>query len=190
MQSKSNSALKTSIEILDAACKRISPIPEVMPHAPSANNTSARKTIKYFMKCTWFSGTGMPPDEANSIIIPARSVRTLPNITTTADTVTPTDRFMPHPAKVLPRSIHYCSQPLIELGLQKSAVRRAEQENSMPINIRGLAPLLQVFDMPTSVHFYRDVLPCLPLVRSTLEEVVPQAHSFFAIIAREDGRDN
>jgi glyoxylase I family protein len=28
----------------------------------------------------------------------------------------------------------------------------------MPINIRGLAPLLQVFDIPTSVHFYRDVL--------------------------------
>ncbi len=28
----------------------------------------------------------------------------------------------------------------------------------MPIHIRGLAPLLQVFDMPTSVHFYRDQL--------------------------------
>jgi catechol 2,3-dioxygenase-like lactoylglutathione lyase family enzyme len=28
----------------------------------------------------------------------------------------------------------------------------------MPIEIRGLAPLLQVFDMPTSIHFYRDVL--------------------------------
>jgi glyoxylase I family protein len=28
----------------------------------------------------------------------------------------------------------------------------------MPINISGLAPLLQVFDMPTAVHFYRDVL--------------------------------
>jgi hypothetical protein len=24
----------------------------------------------------------------------------------------------------------------------------------MPINIRGLAPLLQVFDMPTAVHLY------------------------------------
>jgi catechol 2,3-dioxygenase-like lactoylglutathione lyase family enzyme len=28
----------------------------------------------------------------------------------------------------------------------------------MPIDIRGLAPLLQVFDMPTSIRFYRDVL--------------------------------
>jgi uncharacterized glyoxalase superfamily protein PhnB len=33
-----------------------------------------------------------------------------------------------------------------------------EPEDSMPINIRGLAPLLQVFDMPTAVHFYRDIL--------------------------------
>ena len=28
----------------------------------------------------------------------------------------------------------------------------------MAIDIRGLAPLLQVFDMPASIHFYRDVL--------------------------------
>jgi glyoxylase I family protein len=28
----------------------------------------------------------------------------------------------------------------------------------MAIDIRGMAPLLQVFDMPTSVRFYRDVL--------------------------------
>jgi len=28
----------------------------------------------------------------------------------------------------------------------------------MAIDIRGVAPLLQVFDMPTSVAFYRDVL--------------------------------
>jgi glyoxylase I family protein len=28
----------------------------------------------------------------------------------------------------------------------------------MPIDVRGLAPLLQVFDMPASVHFYRDLL--------------------------------
>ena len=28
----------------------------------------------------------------------------------------------------------------------------------MPINMQGLCPLLQVFDMPTSVRFYRDVL--------------------------------
>jgi catechol 2,3-dioxygenase-like lactoylglutathione lyase family enzyme len=28
----------------------------------------------------------------------------------------------------------------------------------MPIDVRGLAPLLQVFDMPTSIRFYRDGL--------------------------------
>ena len=28
----------------------------------------------------------------------------------------------------------------------------------MAIEIRGMAPLLQVFDMPTSIAFYRDVL--------------------------------
>jgi len=28
----------------------------------------------------------------------------------------------------------------------------------MSIRVRGLAPLLQVFDMPTSIKFYRDVL--------------------------------
>jgi glyoxylase I family protein len=28
----------------------------------------------------------------------------------------------------------------------------------MPIEVRGLAPLFQVFDMPTSMAFYRDVL--------------------------------
>src|SRR5438445_11732749 len=30
----------------------------------------------------------------------------------------------------------------------------------MGIEIRGMAPLLQVFDMPTSIAFYRDVLGC------------------------------
>jgi len=28
----------------------------------------------------------------------------------------------------------------------------------MPVDIKGLAPLIQVFDMPASVHFYRDLL--------------------------------
>ena len=28
----------------------------------------------------------------------------------------------------------------------------------MPINVQGLCPLIQVFDMPTSIRFYRDVL--------------------------------
>jgi len=28
----------------------------------------------------------------------------------------------------------------------------------MALDIRGLAPLLQVFDMPTSIHFYRDIV--------------------------------
>jgi catechol 2,3-dioxygenase-like lactoylglutathione lyase family enzyme len=33
-----------------------------------------------------------------------------------------------------------------------------QQEDRMAIEIRGMAPLLQVFDMPTSLAFYRDVL--------------------------------
>jgi len=28
----------------------------------------------------------------------------------------------------------------------------------MPMNIRGLAPLFQVFDMPAAIHFYRDII--------------------------------
>jgi catechol 2,3-dioxygenase-like lactoylglutathione lyase family enzyme len=28
----------------------------------------------------------------------------------------------------------------------------------MTLDIRGLVPLLQVFDMPASIHFYRDIL--------------------------------
>ncbi len=34
----------------------------------------------------------------------------------------------------------------------------ALREDHMAIDIRGLAPLLEVFDMPTSIAFYRDVL--------------------------------
>jgi len=30
----------------------------------------------------------------------------------------------------------------------------------MPIDMCGVCPLLQVFDMPTSVRFYRDILGC------------------------------
>src|ERR1700690_4517308 len=34
----------------------------------------------------------------------------------------------------------------------------APEENSMGIEIQGVAPLLQVFDMPAAIHFYRDLL--------------------------------
>jgi glyoxylase I family protein len=37
----------------------------------------------------------------------------------------------------------------------------------MAIEIRGMAPLLQVFDMPTSIAFYRDVLGFEVLTTST-----------------------
>ena len=33
-----------------------------------------------------------------------------------------------------------------------------QREVPMAIEIRGMAPLLQVFDLPTSIEFYRDVL--------------------------------
>jgi glyoxylase I family protein len=28
----------------------------------------------------------------------------------------------------------------------------------MPLQVEGVAPLFQVFDMPASIHFYRDLL--------------------------------
>jgi glyoxylase I family protein len=37
-------------------------------------------------------------------------------------------------------------------------VDRLEVNISMGIEIRGLVPLLQVFDMPISIRFYRDIL--------------------------------
>jgi glyoxylase I family protein len=33
-----------------------------------------------------------------------------------------------------------------------------EQISNQPINLQGMAPLFQVFDMPISLHFYRDIL--------------------------------
>ena len=44
--------------------------------------------------------------------------------------------------------------------MQKPSTNSAAREEKMAINIdiRGLAPLLQVFDMPTSIKFYCDVL--------------------------------
>ncbi len=33
-----------------------------------------------------------------------------------------------------------------------------EQVSPVTINIKGIAPLLQVFDMPASLNFYRDIL--------------------------------
>jgi catechol 2,3-dioxygenase-like lactoylglutathione lyase family enzyme len=32
------------------------------------------------------------------------------------------------------------------------------EEGQVAIDVRGIAPLLEVFDMPTSIHFYRDRL--------------------------------
>jgi len=34
----------------------------------------------------------------------------------------------------------------------------AESKNANPFNIEGMAPLFQVFDMPASLKFYRDIL--------------------------------
>jgi uncharacterized glyoxalase superfamily protein PhnB len=42
--------------------------------------------------------------------------------------------------------------------LSIGAGAKIEEEDGMAIEIRGMAPLLQVFDMPTSIGFYRDVL--------------------------------
>jgi len=40
----------------------------------------------------------------------------------------------------------------------------------MGIEIRGMAPLLQVFDMPTSIAFYRDLLGFEVVTTSKLEQ--------------------
>lgn len=37
-------------------------------------------------------------------------------------------------------------------------MRRADNQALMAIELQSMTPLLQVFDMPTSVRFYRDVL--------------------------------
>src|SRR5215204_6690486 len=55
------------------------------------------------------------------------------------------------------------SRPLRSSGCvvprPKPDVRPRDWENrAMPIRVDGLVPLIQVFDMPTSVAFYRDVL--------------------------------
>jgi catechol 2,3-dioxygenase-like lactoylglutathione lyase family enzyme len=38
------------------------------------------------------------------------------------------------------------------------SAKKIQLEDDMAIEIRGMAPLLQVFDMPTSIKFYRYVL--------------------------------
>jgi hypothetical protein len=44
-------------------------------------------------------------------------------------------------------------------GCSAADVRLLRLERSlMPIKVEGLAPLIQVFDMPTSVAFYREIL--------------------------------
>jgi glyoxylase I family protein len=37
-------------------------------------------------------------------------------------------------------------------------IAAASKEGCVAMNIHGVAPLLQVFDMPTAIRFYRDVL--------------------------------
>jgi glyoxylase I family protein len=54
------------------------------------------------------------------------------------------------------------------IGLKRAAKLRGNrsigdgaggsEESSMPIEVEGVSPLMQVFHMPTSLHFYRDVL--------------------------------
>ena len=52
----------------------------------------------------------------------------------------------------------------------------------MAIEIRGMAPLLQVFDMPTSIVFYRDVLGFEVATTST-----PRRDQFDWALLRRDG---
>jgi glyoxylase I family protein len=54
----------------------------------------------------------------------------------------------------------------------------------MGIEIRGLAPLLQVFDMPTSIKFYRDVLGFEVVTTST-----PRGEHFDWALLRLNGSE-
>jgi glyoxylase I family protein len=38
------------------------------------------------------------------------------------------------------------------------SAKNIQPEDDMAVEIRGMAPLLQMFDMPTAIEFYRDVL--------------------------------
>lgn len=51
----------------------------------------------------------------------------------------------------------------------------------MAITIRGLAPLLEVFDMPTSIAFYRDVLGF-----EVISTSVPGDHFDWALLKLDD----
>ena len=56
----------------------------------------------------------------------------------------------------------------------------------MPIDMRGVCPLLQVFDMPTSIRFYRDILGFT--VHSTSEPVATDDYGW-CWLKHGDGTD-
>jgi len=56
----------------------------------------------------------------------------------------------------------------------------------MPIETKGLCPLLQVFDMPTSVRFYRDILEFAPVANAPLR--APDEFGW-CLLRRSDGTE-
>jgi glyoxylase I family protein len=64
-----------------------------------------------------------------------------------------------------PRRLNFLQAPWtqrspLHFGIYRSRNRTTETltENPMPLETKGICPLLQVFNMPTSVRFYRDLL--------------------------------
>src|SRR5712672_3589068 len=52
---------------------------------------------------------------------------------------------------------HFPTKSSFDRSVSSCYIAR-HREDCMAVVIRGLAPLLQVYDMPTAIHFYRDVL--------------------------------
>ena len=57
----------------------------------------------------------------------------------------------------------------------------------MPIAIRGIAPLLSVYDMPTAVHFYRDLLGFEAVTHSPALSAAPDDYHW--TLLRLDGHE-
>src|SRR5258708_30488288 len=95
---KTRMAAKTNIEILAHCFRWMSPMPAARPQPPKPENITASMTTKN----SKFAGTlaaGLDFDrkrEPSTIIAPPRMVNALPMITTTAETVIPTERGIDH----------------------------------------------------------------------------------------------
>jgi glyoxylase I family protein len=59
------------------------------------------------------------------------------------------------------------------LQQERKITVKAGGSSSMSLDVQGIAPLLQVFDMRVAIRFYRDVLGCTVRMRSPALSVDP-----------------